>query len=100
MKLDAVAEDRKRRRCDYANEFELPANAKGSKQSDRLLHHFIEIEFLQFERCLFQMAAHSPNDFSNAPIILHDIGYNLIQFGNVGVEGPQNLLVRFRRWPE
>ena len=54
LKLDAVAEDRKRIRCDHADQFELSPNGKSRKKSDRLLHNFIEVELFQFERRLFQ----------------------------------------------
>ena len=84
LKLDAVAEDRKRIRCDHIDHFEFPANGKRRKKSDRLLHNFIEVELFQFERCLFQKAAHPPDDFGGAPVILQNIVHNILEFSDVG----------------
>ena len=36
-----------------------------------------------FERCLFQQAAHPPDDFGGAPVILQNIVHDILEFNDV-----------------
>ena len=73
LKLDAVAEDRKRIRCDHTSQFDFSSNGQRRKKFDGFPHDFVEVEIFQFKGCLFQKAAHSPDDFAGAPVILQNI---------------------------
>ena len=95
LKLDAVAEDRKRIRCDHTNQFDLSSN--GNNKFDGLSNEVIEVEAFQFKGCFFQQTAHPPDDFTSAPVILHNILHNILQFSDVGV-GNGEIGLRFRHW--
>ena len=52
LKLDAVAEDRKRIRCDHTNHFDFTANGM-PKKSDGFLRDFVEVEFFSSNGAFF-----------------------------------------------
>ena len=60
------------------------ANGKRRKKSERFANNVIQVEVFQFKRCFFQQAAHPPDDFAGAPVILHDIIHNIFEFNDVG----------------
>jgi len=95
LKLNAVAEDRKRFRCDRANQFQLSSDGKRRKKSERFADNVIQVEVFQFKGRLFQQAPHSPDDFAGAPVILQDIDNNLVQFRDVRARRFQNSLCGF-----
>ena len=49
LKLDAVAEDRKRIRCDHANQFDLSSNGERRKKFDGFPRDVVEVETFQLE---------------------------------------------------
>ena len=87
LKLNAVAEDRKRIRCDHTVQFDLSSDGERRKKSDRFPHNVIEVEIFQFEGRLFQQAAHPPDDFAGAPVILQNIIHDILEFNDVGEFG-------------
>ena len=58
--------------------------AKRRKKFDCFPHDVVEVETFQFEGCLFQEAAHPPNDFGGAPVILQNIVHDFLEFNDVG----------------
>ena len=67
--------------CDHTIQFDLSTN--GKNKFDGLSNEVIEVEAFQFERYLFQQAAHPPDDFTGTPVVLQNIVHYLVQFGNV-----------------
>ena len=100
LKLDAVAEDRKRIRCDHANQFDVSPDGQRRKKFDGVANEVIEVEIFQFEGCFFQQAAHSSNNFGGAPVILQNILHDILEFSDVGRRRLSGCRPRFRRWSE
>ena len=83
LKLNAVAEDRKRIRCDHVSQFEFSSN--GSAEKIRLVSRTRSLRSnFSVQRRLFQQAAHPPNDFAGAPVVLQNISQDFVQFLDVG----------------
>ena len=60
------------------NQFDFSSNGQRRKKFDGISNNVVEVETFQFERCLFQQAAHPPDDFGGAPVILHNIAYDFV----------------------
>ena len=95
LKLNAVAEDRKRILCDRTGQFDLSSNGKRRNNSKRFANKVIQVEVFQFEGCLFQQARHPPDDFAGAPVIPQDIFNDLVEFLDVGGRRFQDCLCGF-----
>src|SRR5258706_14360244 len=52
LKLDAVAEDRKRILCDQTQQFDLSCDSQRRKKFDGFPRDVVEVETFQFEGCL------------------------------------------------
>src|SRR5580765_6757762 len=83
LKLNVVAEDRKRIRCDQTHQFGLSCGSLRRKESGGFLNDVVEVEAFQFERCLCQEAPHPPDDFAGPSVIPHDIVHYPVQFRDV-----------------
>ena len=77
LKLNAVAEDRKRILCEQTGQFELSSNGKRGKKSKRFANNVIQVEVFQFKGCFFQQAAHPPDDLAGAPVIPQNIVHDI-----------------------
>ena len=95
LKLDAVAEDRKRIRRDHANHFDFSANGQRRKKFDGVSNKVIEVEVFQFERRLLQQAAHSSNNLAGPPVILQNIFHDIPEFSDVGLRRLQDRVCGF-----
>ena len=84
LKLDAVAEDRKRVRCDRTCQFDLSSNGERRKKFDGFPRDLVEVDVFELERCLFQEAAHPPDDFGGAPVIKQNITHDFLEFSDIG----------------
>ena len=59
------------------NQFDLSSNGKRRKKFDGFPNNVVEVEIFQFKRCFFQQAAHPPDDFGGAPVILQNIVHDI-----------------------
>ena len=85
LKLDAIADNRERGRRNQTGQFDFPSNSQCREKFDCFPHQFVEVDIFRFEGCLFQQAAHPPNDFAGAPVILQNIVHDIVEFLEVGV---------------
>ena len=81
--------------CDHTGQFDLSSNGKRRKKFDRFANNVIEVEVFQFKRCFFQQAAHPPDDFGGAPVILQNIVHDIVEFSDVGARRFQDCLCGF-----
>ena len=83
LKLNAVAEDRKRVRCEHTDQFDLSSDRQRRKKFDSFPRNIVEVEIFQFERCLFQETAQPSDDFSGASVITENIVQDFAQLHDV-----------------
>ena len=76
-------------------QFDFPADSQRRKKIDGFPRNFVEVEAFQFEGCLFQQAAHPPDDFAGALVVLQNIVHDFCEFVDVRVRRLQDCLRRF-----
>ena len=81
-------------------QFDLSPDGQRRKKFDGFPREVIEVEIFQFEGCLFQEAAHPPDDFGGAPVIVQNIVHDFPEFSDIGASVISGLPLRFRRWSE
>jgi hypothetical protein len=59
------------------------------------LYNFVQIELFLLEGCLLQQAAHPPDNLCATPVIVQNILYYILEFGDVGCRGIQNCFCGF-----
>ena len=84
LQLNAVAQDRKRVRCNRAQELDVASDRQLRKKFDGFACEVVEVETFPFEWCLFQEAAHAPDDFGGAPVVVQDVADDFLEFGDIG----------------
>ena len=82
-------------RCDQTNQFDLSCNGQRRKKFDGFPNEVVEVDIFQFKRRFFQQAAHPPDDFAGAPVILQNIVHDLVQFRDVRARRFQDCLCGF-----
>ena len=96
LKLNAVAEDRKRLRCDLTDQLDLSSSSERRKKSDSFPRKIVEVEILQLERRLFQEAAQPSDDLGGASIITENILQDFVQLDDIGLRRFKDSLCRLR----
>ena len=95
LKLDTVAEDRKRFGCGHSKQFAFSCDGQRRKKSDGVANEVVKVETFQFEGCLCQEAPHPPDDFAGASVILQNIFHDIVEFSDVRIRRLQDRLCRF-----